>query len=145
MTRIDFHVNVEHRVHYGCRVTRKARTAGKRVVVYTRDPGRLAQFDAALWTFSALDFLPHVYSDSALAQVTPVLLALDLEQLPPSDVLLSLDDEVPPQVTSVCARFERVIEIVSRDEADRALARSRFKAYRELGLAPSHFESSSGE
>ena len=33
MTRIDFHFNVDHRVHYACRVTRKARAAGKRLVV----------------------------------------------------------------------------------------------------------------
>jgi DNA polymerase IIIc chi subunit len=29
-----------------------------------------------------------------------------------------------------------VIEVVSRDEADRARARSRFKAYREQGFQP---------
>ena len=64
MTRIDFHFNAEHRLHYACRVTRKARAAGKRLVVFARDSDRLAQFDTALWTFSALDFLPHVYVDS---------------------------------------------------------------------------------
>jgi DNA polymerase IIIc chi subunit len=29
-----------------------------------------------------------------------------------------------------------VIEVVSRDEADRARARSRFKAYKDHGFAP---------
>jgi len=71
VTRIDFHFNVDHRVHYACRVTRKARTAGKRMVVYARSAERLAQYDASLWTFSALDFLPHVYVNSPLAAATP--------------------------------------------------------------------------
>lgn len=145
MTRIDFHFNVEHRVHYACRVTRKVRAADKRLVVYTRDASRLAQFDAALWTFSALDFLPHVHVDSPLAGETPVLLTRDAECAPASDVLLSLDDEAPPQCEALFARFERVIEVVSRDEADRARARIRFKSYRERGLAPTHFEASGRE
>ena len=89
MTRIDFHFNVDHRVHYACRVTRKARAAGKRLVVYARNAERLAQYDATLWTFSALDFLPHVYVNSPLAVSTPVLLALDPAAAPASDVLLT--------------------------------------------------------
>jgi len=57
---IDFHFNVDHPVNYACRVVRKARHAGKTVLVYTRDAPRQARLDLALWTFSALDFLPHV-------------------------------------------------------------------------------------
>lgn len=140
MTRIDFHFNAEHRLHYACRVTRKARAAGKQLVVYARDAGRLAQFDAALWTFSALDFLPHVYADSALAAVTPVLLTLDAARAPDSDVLLTLDDETPPGFGELFARFERVIEVVSREDDDRARARVRFKAYRDRGFQPTTFE-----
>lgn len=140
MTRIDFHFNAEHRLHYACRVTRKARAAGKQLVVYARDAGRLAQFDAALWTFSALDFLPHVYSDSSLAAVTPVLLTLDATRAPDRDVLLTLDDETPPDFGALFARFERVIEVVSREDDDRARARVRFKAYRDQGFQPTTFE-----
>ena len=43
VTRIDFHFNVDHRVHYACRVTRKARAAGKRLVVYARNAERLVE------------------------------------------------------------------------------------------------------
>lgn len=140
MTRIDFHFNVDHRVHYACRVTRKARAADKRVVVFATDAGRLAQFDAALWTFSALDFLPHVYVDSALAAETPVLLALDASLAPASDVLLSLDDHVPPDFDKLFTRYERVIEIVAQEDEDRARGRARFKAYRERGFEPTTFD-----
>ena len=85
MTRIDFHFNVDHRVHYACRVTRKARAAGKKLVVYARSAERLAQYDSTLWTFSALDFLPHVYVNSPLAASTPIVLALDHRAAPASD------------------------------------------------------------
>ncbi len=140
MTRIDFHFNVDHRVHYACRVTRKARAAGKRVVAYARSAERLSQYDTTLWTFSALDFLPHVYANSPLAPSTPILLALDHATAPASDVLLTLDDDIPPEFASLFARYERVIEVVSRDEADRARARSRFKAYKDHGFQPTTFD-----
>ena len=140
MTRIDFHFNVDHRVHYACRVTRKARSAGKRIVVLARSAERLAQFDNALWTFSALDFLPHVHVGSPLAAATPILLAADAATAPPSDVLLTLDDEAPSEFALLFARFERVIEVVSRDESDRLQARSRFKVYRDQGFQPTAHE-----
>ena len=145
MTRIDFHIGVEHRLHYACRVIRKARAAGKRAVVYTRNSDRLAQFDSVLWTFSALDFVPHVYVDSPLAPSTPVLLARDADAAPGSDVLLTLDDDVPPHFEELFARYERVIEVVSRDDDDRKCARARFKSYRERGLQPTALEVKNGD
>lgn len=140
MTRIDFHFNVDHRIHYACRVTRKARAAGKRVVVYARSAERLAQYDTALWTFSALDFLPHVYVASPLAASTPILLALDHAAAPASDVLLTLDDEAPPAFAELFGRYERVIEVVSRDDDDRTRARTRFRAYKDHGFQPTTFD-----
>ncbi|MBA2413121.1 MAG: DNA polymerase III subunit chi [Burkholderiaceae bacterium] len=144
MTKIDFHFNVEHRLHYACRVIRKARAASKRAVVYTRHTDRLAQFDNALWTFSALDFVPHVYADSPLAATTPVVLAADSASAPGSDVLLTLDDDVPPQFEDFFARYQRVIEVVSCDDEDRRRARTRFKNYRERGYEPTAFEAKNG-
>jgi DNA polymerase-3 subunit chi len=134
--RLDFHFNVDHRLQYACRVVRKARNAGKTVLVVARERDRLSRFDAALWTFSALDFVPHVPVDSPLADETPVLLAPEAGNAPPRDVLLLLDDTAPDGFRDVFERFERVIEVVSRDEEDRALARARFKLYRDSGLQP---------
>lgn len=138
--RVDFHFNVDHRLQYACRVVRKARGAGKSVLAFAREPDRLARFDAALWTFSALDFLPHVYADSPLAASTPILLTLQAETAHVRDVLLNLDDDTPPEFERWFARFERVIEVVSLDDADRRLARARFNAYRQAGIEPTTFK-----
>ena len=132
-------------MHYACRVIRKARAAGKGAVVYTRNTDRLAQFDNVLWTFSALDFVPHVYVDSPLAPSTPVLLATDADRAPDSDVLLTLDDDVPPRFEQFFARYQRVIEVVSCDDDDRKCARARFKSYRECGLQPTALEVKNGD
>ena len=139
--RIDFHFNVEDRLQYACRVVRKARAADKSVLAYTREPARLARFDAALWIFSALDFVPHVYVDSPLSARTPVLLTLDASvAAPPRDVFLNLDDDVPPAFNEMAGRFERLIEVVSRDGDARLRARDRFKRYRDAGITPNTFE-----
>jgi len=130
---IDFHFNVDHCIAYACRVVRKASSAGKTVLVFCRDDERRARLDLALWTFSALDFLPHVDLPSPWAAVTPIWLC----RTPPQsqrDLLLLLDDEPAPQFASWFPQFERVIEVVSAEPTDRALARKRFKAYRDAGF-----------
>jgi DNA polymerase-3 subunit chi len=136
--RVDFYFNVDHRLHYACRVVRKARAANLTVLAYARDADRLARFDTALWTFSALDFVPHVYADAPLATETPVWLSLSTAAPTQRDLLLNLDDEVPD--ADWCAQFPRVIEIVSRDEAERQAARQRFRVWRERGITPNTHE-----
>ena len=133
---IDFHVNVDHPLIHACRVVRKALGTGRTVLVFSRDAQRLTRLDSALWTFSALDFLPHVYADSELADRTPVWLSMTALRDRARDMLLLLDDEAAPEFERWFDRFERVIEIVSNEEDDRARARVRFKTYRERGFAP---------
>ena len=47
-------------------------------------------------------------------------------------VLVNLRGELPPGYE----RFQRVIEVVTLDEADRASARERWRNYKALGLEP---------
>lgn len=137
---VDFHFNVEHPVMHACRIVRKALGQRRTVLIHSTDAQRLARLDSALWTFSALDFLPHVYADSELAPRTPVWLSLSAGADGPQarrDVLILMNDEPVPQFEEWFAGFSRVIEIVSTDDDDRARARSRFKAYRARGFEPS--------
>ncbi|MBS1172594.1 MAG: polymerase chi subunit, partial [Proteobacteria bacterium] len=67
--------------------------------------------------------------DSTLAAETPVLIAGSLELPGHDDVLINLDGELP----SGFSRFQRLIEIVGNDEADRIQARGRYKHYRDRG------------
>jgi len=138
MTRIDFHTNVPDKVAYACRLVRKAWAASKRVVLMADDERQLAELDAAMWTFSATDFLPHVLADDALAPHTPILLtASDEAELPHThkDLLVNLSRRAPQQL----ARFERLIEVISSDEEDAAAGRKRYVAYKQQDYPLTHF------
>jgi DNA polymerase III subunit chi len=129
MTRIDFHFNAPDKLGYGCRLVRKIYRAGQRVVVCCDDPARLAQFDEALWSFSQLDFIPHVMAGDRLAARTPVVLAGADSELPHHEVLVNLGDAMPPGFAS----FQRLIEVVTAEPADRERARDRFRFYKDRG------------
>ncbi|MFZ4286494.1 DNA polymerase III subunit chi [Variovorax sp. HJSM1_2] len=130
MTAIAFHFNAPDKLAYACRLLRKAVGSGAKVVV-TGEGAVLARLDTVLWTFSALDFVPHA-TDRAPREVfdqSPVVLTTQLDVLPHKQVLLNLGHVVPAGFDG----FERVIEVVSLDDEDRALARQRWKQYASLG------------
>ncbi len=132
MTEVAFHFNVPDKLAYGCRLLRKAWGSGARVVV-TGEADTLRRLDQLLWTFSALEFVPHCQLGAPAATVaaTPVLLAADLEACPHHEVLVNLGQEVPAGFE----RFERFIELVTLADEDRAAARSRWKHYADRGYA----------
>lgn len=136
MTRIDFHSNVPDKLAYACRLVRKARGADCRIVLLTKDKDDLQALDHALWTFSDQDFLPHVSADDALAAVTPVILTDDGNtDLPHHQILINLSGSTPPHF----ARFERMFEVISSDEADKVAGRERYRHYQQRGYPLTHF------
>ena len=136
MTRIDFHTNVPDKIAYACRLVRKAWWANKRVVLMADDEAQLAELNAAMWTFSPTDFLPHVLAGDALAAHTPIILTdNDEAELPHKDLLVNLSRRAPSGV----AQFERMIEVISSDEDDAAAGRKRYVAYKQQDYPLTHF------
>ena len=135
MTEVTFHFNVPDRTDYTCRLVRKASRLGASVVL-AGPAVALAHFDRALWTFDELEFLPHVLLRpgqpvAPRLRATKVWLAQDANQAGLHELLINLGAEAPAGFES----FEKVVEIVSADEADRAAARSRWKHYASRGYA----------
>ena len=136
MTRIDFHSNVPDKIAYACRLVRKAWAANTRLVLMTEDATQLAQLNAAMWTFSATDFLPHVLADDPLAAQTPIILTdNDAAALPHYELLVNLSQRAPANV----AQFARMIEVISSDEDDAAAGRKRYVAYKQQEYPLTHF------
>jgi DNA polymerase-3 subunit chi len=134
VTDIDFHFNTPDKVNYACRLLRKAVAArGARVVVVADGP-TIEAIDAALWQLSPVDFIAHCRASAEpalLARSPVVLMDGDGAGLPHRQVLLNLDAPVPAGFE----RFERLIDIVTDDEADRQDARARWRHYADRGYA----------
>lgn len=138
MTRIDFHTNVPDKVAYACRLVRKAWAANNRVVLLTDDSVQLAELNAAMWNFSATDYLPHVLVTDELAAQTPILLTdSDEAELPHThkELLVNLSRRSPRNVT----QFARMIEVISSEEEDAAAGRKRYVAYKQQDYPLTHF------
>lgn len=136
MTRIDFHSNVPDKIAYACRLARKALAANTQIVMLTDDASQLAELDAALWEFSAADFLPHVLAGDALAAHTPIILTdNDDADLPHRDLLVNLSRRTPNHV----GQFKRMIEVISSNEEDAAAGRKRYVAYKQQDYPLTHF------
>jgi DNA polymerase III subunit chi len=129
MTRIDFYFNAADKLQVACRLAGKALAQGRRMLIYAPQPETAQRIDRMLWTWPATGFVPHCASGDALAASTPVLIAGDAGADGPCDVLLNLADEAPPAFE----RFERLLEVVAGDDADRQAARGRYRFYRERG------------
>ena len=135
MTRIDFHSNVGNQLDYAARLTRKALAAGCRLVVRHDSVAQLEEFDRLLWSFSDVDFLPHVGVHDALADVTPVLQSLESDSAADfahHEILLNLSTGIPADFT----HYARLIEIVPPDAIE--AGRARYRHYQQQGYSLTH-------
>jgi DNA polymerase-3 subunit chi len=129
MTQIDFYIQAESRVHLACTLAAKALGRGVRMMILTTDGAATEQLDRLLWTHPPIAFLPHCRAQHRLAPVTPIILDHVAEPVVHEQVLVNLRDDPPPHFS----RFERLMEIVTREADDRERARARFRFYRERG------------
>jgi len=129
MTRIDFYINVDDRERTACMLSAKALERGVRLFVLTADEEASSRVDRLMWCQPQLSFVPHVRAGHPLLAETPVIVDHRVDPLPHDQVLVNLTDTRP----EVFSRFERLIEIVSNDEADRQRARQRWRFYADRG------------
>ena len=128
------------RLSYACRLLRKATRKGAKVAVTAPAP-TLSALDRVLWTFDPTDFVPHVRlgpgaTPAPRLSPTPIWLLDNPADAPQRDVLLNLGRDVPAGFES----FERIIEIVTTDDDERAAARERWKHYASRGYAITRHE-----
>ena len=136
MTRIDFYTNAEPKLQVACQLAAKARKQSLRVLIYAPDEALARSIDHLLWTFPATGFLPHCMAADALAPETPVLIATSCENPLHDELLLNLCQESPPSFS----RFQRLVEIVGTDDADKQAGRARFRFYRDRGYEVGHVD-----
>jgi DNA polymerase-3 subunit chi len=124
MTQVDFYILKDTgetaRALFACRLTEKAVQQGHQVYINTESSVQLLQLDDLLWTFRAGSFLPHAVVDNGEDRgESPVLLGHNMEPRNSHDVLVNLSNDVPP----FFSRYNRVVELVGGNDAQRAEAR----------------------
>jgi DNA polymerase III subunit chi len=134
MTRVDFYIlaaAVADPISTVCKLCDKAAAQGHKIYVRAA-PDQQAALDGALWSTRQGSFVAHEsWSGQPIAAPQPAVLIGEAE--PPDthlDVLVNLGNDIPTWF----GRFERVLEVVSGDDAQRAASRARFKAYRDKGF-----------
>lgn len=127
MTAVSFHFNAVDRLQHACRVLRKAATQGIRVFVLG-DRATLEDLDHRLWVFAPTSFVSHHWASVEEADPSDATAVLGerIVQFPGRSVLLNLSSAVPEESLP---SLDRVIEIVSGEDADRAAARVRWRTY----------------
>jgi len=130
VTTIDFYFNAEDRLQVACRLAGKALAQKKRMLIYAPEAETASRIDKLLWTWPAIGFVPHCAVHDPLAPDTAVLIAADADTPPAAcELLLNLAADCPPHFE----RFERLLEIVASDEAERQAGRARYRFYLERG------------
>lgn len=131
MARADFYIlnGSTTAARFTCSVAGKAWATGNTVFILTRDRDEAKRLDELLWTYQDISFLPHAQTGEEAGEV-PVIIGWQGAEVPASDVIFNLTDEVPECISS----FDRVVEIIPEDPDHRVRGRARYKQYRDMGF-----------
>ncbi len=146
MAQVDFYIlndssgrNINQMV---CRLCEKALENQMQVFIYTCTEQQAQILDELLWTYKSDSFIPHCIISDDFLPVSPaktenfnypvVIKAANSEldqQLPAQfkGLLINLSQTIPPFMPY----FERIAEMVDKDETEKQLARERYRLYRQ--------------
>ncbi|MGN6480417.1 DNA polymerase III subunit chi [Luteibacter sp.] len=111
-----------------CERAKRAFGAGQPTLILTRDFEQAEAIDEYLWSFDEDAFIPHQLAGDEDDENTAVLI------VPPG--VETADRPMVINLRDVCApgRFERVLEVVAADPAERDGSRTRWAEYKRGGF-----------
>ncbi len=139
MTQIDFYILADNSRRdinqMVCQLCDKALAQELMVVVYTHSAAQAQQLDDLLWTCKADSFIAHKnllneqQDDASFSY--PVLISSELttEMSQKHPLLINLTTEIPP----FFQQFERLAELVGKNDEEKESARNRYRTYRQKG------------
>ena len=135
VTEVIFYQDVPDAGRFACALAAQAYQQGRQVIVYVDNRQAAIDFEALLWHYDQLSFVPHVLSDSPLAAQTPVIIvAADQaeKQRAAGDLFINLSCQVPDGF-GAC---RQLLELVPMAESQRQPAREKWRHYRNAGVHP---------
>ncbi|HOV57970.1 MAG TPA: DNA polymerase III subunit chi [Rhodanobacteraceae bacterium] len=139
MPRADFYLIAKPRfrdepLRLVCELVRKAFAAGHDLLVLARSLEQAEELDGLLWEFDEDAFIPHQIAGDEDDAITPVLIVPPGMATADRPLVLNLRDDCAPGL------FERVLEVVPADEAQRSGSRARWKTYQHAGFELHKFD-----
>jgi len=111
-----------------CELAKRAFESGQSTLILTRSADEADALDEKLWEFDESAFIPHQLAGDDDDTLTPVLIVAPGAETPDRPLVINLRDECAPGL------FERVLEVVPADEAQRLGSRERWKTYKAAGF-----------
>lgn len=127
MSRVDFYSNAPDKLMLARQIAQKAYKQGLKILILSEDEEVLNELNTRLWSDVVTSFIPHCFANDLHAQCTPIVLGTHLGELPHRDLLINLNARTP----DFFQKFERLIEIVTTEDADRLAARQRWSYYKQ--------------
>jgi DNA polymerase-3 subunit chi len=133
MARADFYLIDKPRFREDplllvCELVKRAYTAEQPTLILARSQEQADELDAKLWEFDEDSFIPHQIAGDEDDALTAVLIAPPGVETADRNLVVNLRDE--------CAEgaFERVLEVVAADSAERDGSRVRWSEYKRRGF-----------
>ena len=133
MARADFYLIAKPRFRDDplllvCELVKRAYTAEQPTLILARSQEQADELDAKLWEFDEDSFIPHQIAGDEDDALTAVLIAPPGVETADRNLVVNLRDE--------CAEgtFERVLEVVAADSAERDGSRVRWSEYKRRGF-----------
>lgn len=131
MTEVWFYISEDSRPDARARLLQRlierALPAKRQLYLQAGDNEQAIKIDTWLWQEAG--FTPHGLASEKNAHLQPVVIGSGDEAGQHSDILVNLDQRIPPHI----GQFRRVIELVAGPEDQRQAARDRWKSYRDRG------------
>ncbi|OOH92421.1 DNA polymerase III subunit chi [Pasteurellaceae bacterium 15-036681] len=113
-----------------CDLAAKAWRLGKCVIISCENEEQALRLDDVLWARDPDQFVPHNLSGEITTYATPIEISWQGKRnAQRRDILISLQSQLPDFINS----FNQIIDFVPVNEEQKALARERYKQYRQLG------------
>ncbi len=120
-------------VYYlACQIAQQAFTAQQLVYIHCNDQQQAYTIDETLWQFEPTAFVPHNLKGEGPTGGAPVEIGFDtLGPNKKRQLLINLADQAP----QFAVNFDQIIDFVAHDTTKKAIARERYRQYRDLGIA----------
>jgi DNA polymerase-3 subunit chi len=117
-----------------CELVKKAYAVAQPTLVLARSQEQADELDDKLWAFDDESFIPHQLAGDDDDAITAVVIAAPGVETADRPLVVNLRDECAP------GTYERVLEVIAADSAERDGSRVRWTEYKRRGFEVAKYD-----